>query len=63
MADKIGGITLQLLQFYGSSNTGGSSILLGMPKGGLPLTTRRVLPLHRLLALLEQVLLSTQKVS
>ena len=31
------------------------------PKGGLLLIPRWVLPLHRLLALLEQVLLSTKR--
>jgi hypothetical protein len=31
-----------------------------MPKGGLPLITRWVFPLHRLLVLLGQVLLSTK---
>jgi hypothetical protein len=33
----------------------------GVPKGGLLPTPRWVLPLHRLLALLEQVLLSTKE--
>ncbi len=34
-----------------------------VPKGGLPLITHWVLPLHRLLALLEQVLMSTKEAS
>ncbi len=36
-------------------------MFLRVSKGGLPLITRWVLPLHRLLTLLERVLLSTKE--